>query len=109
MSVFRAGKTLMLNNFPKARAGERLDVIKFVAGLKKYGKDTVLERVISIWEIVSFNVAITGNIEVSILSTSLRWLITYKVLIEDAEGAEEFLEAAEANREFLEAAEAFAV
>jgi len=42
MSVFRAGKTLMLNNFPKARAGKRLDVIKFVAGLKKYGKDTVL-------------------------------------------------------------------
>jgi hypothetical protein len=42
MSVFRAGKTLMLNNFPKARAGEVLDVIKFVAGLKKYGKDTVL-------------------------------------------------------------------
>jgi hypothetical protein len=41
MSVFRAGKTLMLNNFPKARAGEGLDVIKFVAGLKKYGKDTV--------------------------------------------------------------------
>ena len=38
MSVFRAGKTLMLNNFPKARAGEGLDVIKFVAGLKKYGK-----------------------------------------------------------------------
>ena len=109
MSVFRAGKTLMLNNFPKARAGERLDVIKFVTGLKKYGKDTVLERVISIWEIVSFNVAITGNIKVSILSTSLRWLITYKVLIEDAEEAEEFLEAAEANREFLEAAEAFAV
>ena len=48
MSVFRAGKTLMLNNFPKARAGEELDVIKFVAGLKKYGKDTVLQRVISI-------------------------------------------------------------
>jgi len=44
MSVFRAGKTLMLNNFPKARAGERLDVIKFVAGLKKYGKDTVLYK-----------------------------------------------------------------
>jgi hypothetical protein len=42
MLVFRAGKTLMLNNFPKARAGEGLDVIKFVAGLKKYGKDTVL-------------------------------------------------------------------
>ena len=41
MSIFRAGKTLMLNNFPKARAGERLDVIKFVAGLKKYGKDAV--------------------------------------------------------------------
>ena len=38
MSVFRAGKTLMLNNFPKARAGEGLNVIKFVAGLKKYGK-----------------------------------------------------------------------
>jgi hypothetical protein len=33
---------LDVNNFPKARAGERLDVIKFVAGLKKYGKDTVL-------------------------------------------------------------------
>ena len=109
MSVFRAGKTLMLNNFPKARAGERLDVIKFVAGLKKYGKDTVLERVISIKEIVSFNVAITGNIKVSILSTSLRWLITYNVLIGDAEEAEEFLEAAEADKEFLEAAEAFAV
>ena len=72
MSVFRAGKTLMLNNFPKARAGERLDVIKFVAGLKKYGKDTVLKRVISIWKIVSFNAIITGGIEVSILSTSLR-------------------------------------
>ena len=48
MLVLRAGKTLMLNNFSKARAGEVLDVIKFVAGLKKYGKDTVLERVISI-------------------------------------------------------------
>jgi len=46
---------------------------------------------------------------VSILSTSLRLLITYNVLIEDAEEAEEFLEAAEANKEFLEAAEAFAV
>ena len=72
MSVFRAGKTLMLNNFPKARAGERLDVIKFVAGLKKYGKDTVLKRVISIKENVSFNPIITGGIQVSILSTSLR-------------------------------------
>ena len=50
-----------------------------------------------------------SGIGVSILSTSLRWLITYNVLIEDAEGAEEFLEAAEANREFLEAAEAFTV
>ena len=48
-------------------------------------------------------------IEVSILSTSLRWLIRYNVLIEDAEEAEEFLEAAEAGEEFLEAAEAFAV
>ena len=48
-------------------------------------------------------------IEVSILSTSLRWLITYNVLIRDAEEAEEFLEAAEAEDEFLEAAEAFAV
>ncbi len=48
MSIFRAGRTLMLNNFQKARAGEGLDVIKFVAGLKKYGKDTVLERIISI-------------------------------------------------------------
>ena len=93
MSVFRAGKTLMLNNFPKARAGERLDVIKFVAGLKKYGKGTVLERVISIKEIVSFNVADTGITEVSILSTSLRLLIKYNVLIGDAEEAEEFLEA----------------
>ncbi len=48
-------------------------------------------------------------IEVSILSTSLRWLITYNVLIEDAKEAEEFLKAAEAGEEFLEAAEAFAV
>ena len=47
--------------------------------------------------------------EVSILLTSLRWLIRYNVLIEDAAGAEEFLEAAEAKEEFLEAAEAFAV
>ncbi len=38
MLGFRASKTLMLNNFPKARAVERLDFIKFVAGLKKYGK-----------------------------------------------------------------------
>ncbi len=52
---------------------------------------------------------ITGGIEVSILSTSLRWLIRYNVLIGDAEGAEEFLEAAEAEDEFLEATEAFAV
>jgi len=104
MSVFRAGKTLMLNHFPKARAGERLDVIKFVAGLKKYGKDTVLERVISIKEIVSFNVADNGDTEVSILSTSLRLLIIYNVLIEDAAEAEEFLEA-EGVDEFLEAAE----
>ncbi len=48
-------------------------------------------------------------IEVSILSTSLRWLIRYNVLIEDAEEAEEFLEAPVADEEFLEAAEAFAV
>ncbi len=48
-------------------------------------------------------------IEVSILSTSLRWLIRYNILIEDAEEAEEFLKAAEAEEEFLEAAEAFAV
>ena len=108
MSVFRAGKTLMLNNFPKARAGKRLDVIKFVAGLKKYGKDTVLQRVISIEEIVSFNAIITGGTQVSILSTSLRWLITYNVLIGDAEEAKEFLEAAEVD-EFLEASEAFTV
>ena len=33
----------------------------------------------------------------------------YNILIEDAAGAEEFLEAAEAKEEFLEAAEAFAV
>lgn len=62
MLVFKAGKTLMLNNFSKARAGKRLDVIKFVAGLKKYGKDTVLQRVVSIEEIVSFNAIITGGI-----------------------------------------------
>ena len=49
-----------------------------------------------------------GGIEVSILSTSLRGLITYNVLIGDAEEAEEFLEAAEAD-EFLEASEAFTV
>ncbi len=42
MLVLRAGKTLMLNNFLKARAGEKLDIIKFVADLKKNGKDTVL-------------------------------------------------------------------
>ncbi len=42
MLVFKAGKTLMLNNFPKARAGKGLDIVKFVAGLKKYGKDSVL-------------------------------------------------------------------
>jgi len=42
--------------------------------------------------------------KVSILSTSLRWLITYNVLIGDAEEAEEFLEAEEVD-EFLEAAE----
>ena len=53
--------------------------------------------------------AFTGGIENSILSTSLRWLIMYNVLIEDAEEAEEFLEAAEADKEFLEAAEAFKV
>ncbi len=48
-------------------------------------------------------------IEVSILSTSLRWLIRYNVLIMDAEEAKEFLDAAEAGEEFLEAAEAFVV
>jgi hypothetical protein len=42
MSVLKAGKTLMLNNFPKARGGEELDVIKFVAGLRKSGKDPIL-------------------------------------------------------------------
>ena len=47
MLVFKAGKTLMLNNFPKARAGEKLGVIKFVADLRKSGKDTVLEIVVS--------------------------------------------------------------
>ncbi len=97
MLVLKVGKTLMLNNFLKARAGEKLGVIKFVADLRKSGKDTVLERVISRKEIVSFNVAISGDIKVSILSTSLRWLIRYNVLIEDAEEAEEFLEAAEAE------------
>ncbi len=35
----------------------------------------------------------SSGIAVSILSTSLRWLITYNVLIEDAKEAEEFLEA----------------
>ncbi len=94
----------MLNNFPKARAGERLDVIKFVADLKKYGNTLYYKRVISIWEIVSFNAIITGGIQVSILSTSLRWLIKYNVLIEDAAEAEEFLET-EGVDEFLEAAE----
>ncbi len=44
MLVLRAGKTLMLNNFPKARAGERLDIIKFVADLRKSGKDLTLEK-----------------------------------------------------------------
>jgi hypothetical protein len=38
---------LEMNNFPKARAGERLDVIKFVADLRKSGKDLILEKVIS--------------------------------------------------------------
>jgi hypothetical protein len=47
MLVLKAGKTLMLNNFPKSRAGGRLDVIKFVADFRKFGKDSVLERVIS--------------------------------------------------------------
>jgi hypothetical protein len=47
MLVLEAGKTLMLNNFLKARARERSDVIKFVADLRKFGKDSVLERVIS--------------------------------------------------------------
>ena len=51
----------------------------------------------------------SSGIAVSILSTSLRWLITYNVLIEDAAEAVEFLEAAEAKEEFLEAAEVFAV
>ncbi len=51
----------------------------------------------------------SSGIEVSILSTSLRWLITYNVLIKDAEEAEEFLKAAEAVEEFLEASEAFAI
>jgi hypothetical protein len=40
--------------------------------LEEIWKDTVLKRVISIKEIVSFNVADTGGTEVSILSTSLR-------------------------------------
>ena len=47
MLVLKADKTLMLNNFPKSRAGGRLDVIKFVADLRKFGKDLILERVIS--------------------------------------------------------------
>jgi len=85
-----------------------LFVIKWGAIERKSGKDTVLERVISIQEIVSFNVAITGGIEVSILSTSLRLLIIYNVLIEDAEEVDEFLEAVKAD-EFLEASEAFTV
>jgi hypothetical protein len=46
----------MLNNFLKVRTGEKLGVIKFLADLRKSGKDTVLERVISREEIVSFNV-----------------------------------------------------
>jgi hypothetical protein len=56
MLVLRAGKTLILNNFLKVRTGEKLGVIKFLADLRKSGKDTVLERVISREEIVSFNV-----------------------------------------------------
>ncbi len=47
MLILEAGKTLMLNNFLKARAGEKLDVIKLVADLRKFAKDSVLERVIS--------------------------------------------------------------
>jgi hypothetical protein len=47
MLVLEAGKILMLNNFLKARAGEKFDVIKFVAELRKFGKDSVLERVVS--------------------------------------------------------------
>jgi hypothetical protein len=47
MLVLKAGKTLMLNNFSKARAGEWLGVIKFVADFRKSGKDLILERVIS--------------------------------------------------------------
>jgi hypothetical protein len=47
MLVLKAGRTLMLNNFLKARAGEWLGVIKFVADFRKSGKDLILERVIS--------------------------------------------------------------
>ena len=92
----------MLDNF------SQLFVIKLGAIEKKFGKDTVQKGVISKQEIVCFNVAITGNIEVSILSTPLRLLMKYNVLIEDAEEAEEFLEAEEVD-EFLETSEAFTV
>ena len=56
----------MLDNF------SQLFVIKLGVIERKSGKDTVLERVVSREEIVSFNAIITGGIEVSILSTSLR-------------------------------------
>ena len=39
---------LDVEQLPESESWREVDVIKFVAGLKKYGKDTVLERVISI-------------------------------------------------------------
>jgi hypothetical protein len=65
MLVLKAGRTLMLNNFLRARAGEWLGVIKFVADLRKSGKDTVLERVISREEIVSFNVVVPKALQLA--------------------------------------------
>jgi hypothetical protein len=39
MQVLKSGNTLMLNNFPKAKADVELFVIKLAAGLRKSGKD----------------------------------------------------------------------
>jgi hypothetical protein len=55
----------MLNNFLKARAGEKLGAIKFMADLRKSGKDLILERVISRKEIVSFNVVVLKALQLA--------------------------------------------
>jgi hypothetical protein len=63
---------LDVEQLPESESWREVERHQVRGRLEEIWKDTVLKRVISIKEIVSFNAIITGGIEVSILSTSLR-------------------------------------